>query len=287
MKKFRLFVLIALGVLAGLVVLVVIGTMVGLDQSRPTYADYQALKPVQQAFKDTQLIEIYGAPDSVVQVQRHEKTLMWGSMQATVFDMSDYGPDNLGPLHGVIKRLTWIGPGKEGKPCRAISELVSQVTPRAAEPRPEVTTEETQVKEVEPMMVSRYGDVDPNDLKYGQRTYDGICLLLSGQNRERARHERMQRTADVVGYGTVLKVDQPEPGLLAFEVDADPPDSQVEVRVDVEADRYRGEAPSAGEYVRYFGRMTDWEWHTETGKVELWLERGLVDAVKREDDDGS
>jgi len=122
--------------------------------------------------------------------------------------------------------------------------------------------------------------IDESDLKFGQRTYDGICLLLSRQTSERARLERMQRTGEVVGYGTVLKVDQPEPGLLAFEVDADPPDGQVEVRVDVEAKRYTGEPPSAGQYVRYVGRLTDWEWHDETGKVELWMEKGHLSPAR-------
>jgi len=127
---------------------------------------------------------------------------------------------------------------------------------------------------------ARMMQIDESDLKFGERTYDGICLLLSRQDSERGRLERMQRTAAVVGYGTVLSVGPPEGGLLAFEVDADPPDGQVEVRVDVEADRYRGEVPSAGEYVRYVGRMTDWEWHTETGKVELWLEKGYLSPAK-------
>jgi len=128
--------------------------------------------------------------------------------------------------------------------------------------------------------VSGMMQIDESDLKFGQRTYDGICLVLSRQTSERAWLERMQRTAGVVGYGTVLSVGQPEPGLLAFEVDADPPDGQVEVRVDVEAKKYTGEAPSAGEYVRYVGRMADWEWHAETEKVELWLERGDVSPAK-------
>jgi len=126
--------------------------------------------------------------------------------------------------------------------------------------------------------------IDESNLKFGERVYDNLCAVLTRMSSlemaGRAISEQMQRVAAVVGYGTVLTVDEPQPGLLSFEVDVDPPDGQVEVRVEVKADKYTGEAPSAGQYVRYEGRVADWKWHAETGKIELWLEKGYVSPAK-------